>query len=124
MMIVSCFHEQTKKHDFHSKLAEEYALLRKDQAKLHHTTGRNMFVGLSTTDTIRQCIRIGNTKGALDLRRQFGISDKYVDMCIQDPTAIAKVVLQLIPIGNLLSSVALVTKQLICGLLFSGTSTG
>ncbi|GMH32446.1 hypothetical protein BSKO_00280 [Bryopsis sp. KO-2023] len=73
----SASYRETKKHDFQAKVAEEFALLRKDQAKLHHTTGRNMFVGLSTIDTIRQCIRLGNNQRAADLRRQFGISDKH-----------------------------------------------
>ncbi|CAD7696035.1 unnamed protein product [Ostreobium quekettii] len=68
---------KSRKHEFQSKSAEEFANLRKEQAKLQLSTGRNMFLSLSVIDTIRQCIRLGYNKGAADIRRQFGISDKH-----------------------------------------------
>lgn len=65
-----------KKGEFNAKCSEEYAQLRKVQENLQKTTGRNVFLGLSVTNTIRQCIRLNHSKSALEIKRQFQISDK------------------------------------------------
>ena len=76
MRLLCC--AQARKNEFQSKSAEEFALLRKEQAKLQQPscTGRNVFLSLSVIDTIKQCIRLDYNKGAMDIKRLFGISDK------------------------------------------------
>ena len=38
--------------------------------------GRNVLVGLSVVDSIKQCIRLDNQKAADDFKRSFGVSDR------------------------------------------------
>lgn len=47
------------------------------QAHVDQTTGRNVLVGLSVVDSIKQCIRLKNQKAADDFKRSFGVSEKY-----------------------------------------------
>ena len=69
-----CF--QSKKHDFQAKSCEEFAQLRKMQVHVDQNMGRNVLVGLSVVDSIKQCIRLDNQKAADDFKRSFGVSDK------------------------------------------------
>lgn len=39
--------------------------------------GRNVLVGLSVVDSIKQCIRLDNGRAAEDFKRSFGVTDKY-----------------------------------------------
>ena len=39
--------------------------------------GRNVLVGLSVVDSIKQCIRLDNGRAADDFKRSFGVTDKY-----------------------------------------------
>eukprot|EP00210_Caulerpa_lentillifera_P001840 g1769.t1 len=74
----SCsLYTKTKKHDFQSKSCDEYAQLRKVQVHVDQSMGRNVLLGLSPVDTIKQCIRLNNHKAADDIRRTFGIPDKH-----------------------------------------------
>lgn len=47
------------------------------QVHVDQSMGRNVLVGLSPVDTIKQCIRLNNHKAADDIRRSFNIPDKY-----------------------------------------------
>ena len=66
---------QARDSSFQSKAAAELALLVREQAKLEKDTGQALFLGLSLTDTLRACIRLGHNRAAAALRKQFSVPE-------------------------------------------------
>ena len=66
----------TKEHAFESKACIEYAKLLKTQKKLQDTASHTQYMGLSVTDSMSQCIMLGNNRALTQLKNDFKISDK------------------------------------------------
>ncbi|KAA6418805.1 MAG: vacuolar sorting-associated 16 protein [Trebouxia sp. A1-2] len=67
---------QTKEHAFQSKASAEYAKLRTVQAELEQEAGQACFLGCSVTQTVQQCLRLGNARAAERVRQIFKLPDK------------------------------------------------
>jgi len=67
--------DKARDSSFQSKAAAELALLVREQAKLEKDTGQALFLGLSLTDTLRACIRLGHNRAAAALRKQFSVPE-------------------------------------------------
>jgi hypothetical protein len=58
-----------------AKSAGELASLRREQLALERSSGQSLFLGLSLSATLAQCLRLGHEKQAAALRRSFSVGE-------------------------------------------------
>jgi hypothetical protein len=58
-----------------AKAAAELATLRREQLALERSSGQSLFLGLSLSATLAQCLRLGHDKQAASLRRAFAVGE-------------------------------------------------